>query len=85
MEALLLALDKAPELLRLTEAVADAQLVELAGSTRLAVAETQKARPAPVGAFGVLASLFDRDVQRALGVAIHLAQGFGRRMEDSAH
>ena len=85
IEALLAVLEKAPELVRLTDAlvasgIGDAQLAGLVSSTGLAVTQTQAARPAPVGAFGAVQSLFDRDVQRALGFFIHFAKTLGGRL-----
>lgn len=85
-EALLAVLDKAPELVQLTDAlvasgIGSQQVVDLVGSTSLAVAETRAAGPAPVGAFGAARSLFDKDVQRVLGFVVHFAQVVGRRLK----
>jgi len=79
-------LDKGPELTRLVDTlfesgVFDEKAVDLVGSTGLAVVETRGANPAPVGAFGAAFSIFDKDVQRSLGFAIHFAQIFGRKLE----
>lgn len=79
-------LAKGPELTLLVDTllesgVLEKEAVDLAGSTGRAVVQTRSATPAPVGALGAAFSIFDKDVQRSLGFAIHFAQRFGRTLD----
>lgn len=73
--------ERVTTLARIAERVTSPSALELVGRAGEALTLAQQTVPHPVGAFGLLRALSDRDVQHALGFAFAFAREFGRSLE----